>query len=114
MQVIREIAHCFTQIYQTLGNRRRHERVAFEAKVNATWKNQYGQMVTHSCTALNVSPAGISVISEEPAMVSTDAYLHSSAHQLKAFAAVKYCKPGPNGYTIGFQFRPQPAVWDGF
>ena len=90
----------FKQPYQLLGNRRKGDRLPIEGKVNATWKNQY--------------PNGIFVVSDEPASISADAYLYSSAHRLKAYAAVRHCTPGAGGYRIGFQFRAEPDVWDGF
>ena len=104
----------FKQLYQLLGNRRRGERSPFEGSVNATWKNRYGQLTTHACSGLDVSSSGMSVVSEQPAVVSADAYLYSSAHRLKTFAAVRYCTRDAGGYRIGFQFRAEPAAWDGF
>jgi hypothetical protein len=114
MRAIGGITHYCKQFYLILGNRRSQERVPIEGTVNATWKNQYGLLVTHACSGLNLSADGISLVSEEPASVSTDVYLYSSVHRLKTFAAVRYCRPDESGYRIGFLFREQPVVWDGF
>jgi PilZ domain len=114
VRITRTIVHYFQELYLTLANRRRHDRLPIEGPVNATWKNQYGQLITHTCSGLNVSARGISLVSEEPAAISADAYLYSSTHRLKTYAAVRYCTRDRSGYRIGFQFRAEPAVWDGF
>ena len=114
MRAIRGITHYFKRAYQIMANRRKDERLPVAGTVNATWKNQYGQLVTCTCKTLNLSPHGVAVLSEEPATPSADAYLYSSGHRLKSFAAVRYCTRTGAGYRIGFQFRAVPAVWDGY
>ena len=114
MAAMQEVSRYFKQLYQILGNRRWGERLPIQGKVNATWKNQYGQLITHACSGLDVSANGISVVSEEPATISADAYLYSSEHRLKTFAEVRHCTRGAGGYRIGFRLRAEPAVWDGF
>jgi hypothetical protein len=114
MQAIREITHYCKLVYKTLGNRRRHERLPIEGPVNATWKNRYGQLVTHACNCLDVCQKGVAITSAEPASVSADVYVYASRYGLKSFASVRYCRPDAAGYRIGLHFRAEPAMWDGF
>jgi len=114
MPAIEGITQYFKQFYNTLANRRRYDRLPIEGVVNATWRNQYGQLVTRTCQSLDLSPNGLAAQSEEAAPVGADAYLHSSRHGLSTFALVCYCTPGEKGHRIGFQFRKAPEVWEGF
>jgi hypothetical protein len=114
MQAIRGITCYCKLVYRRLGNRRRYDRLPVEGPVNATWRNQYGQLVTHTCNGVDVSQKGIAIRSEEPAPVSTDVYVYCSRYGLKSFASVRYCSPGASGYRIGLKFRAEPLVWDGF
>jgi hypothetical protein len=102
------------QLYQTLGNRRRDERHPISGTVNVTVKNQYGQLSTRTCKCLNLSATGLALESEEAIPISSAAYLYSSQHGMKGFAAVRHCLRHGSGYHVGMQFRAAPKVWDGY
>ena len=110
MRPIREITYYCKQVYQKLGNRRRHERLPVEGTMTATWKSRYYELITHTCGCLNLSQKGIAIVSEEPAFISTDVYVLDSRHGVRSFATARYCTRRAAGYQIGLKFRADPVA----
>jgi len=112
MPPVREISQYCKKACQKLGNRRRYERLPVEGTLVASWKNLNDEVITHRCHCVNLSQRGIAIVSDAPAPLSADTYVHYSQHGVKSFATVRYCRQRGGKYQIGLNFRAEPATWE--